>query len=196
LSGFPETDTDLAFFIADDDDGGEAETASALHDFRAAVNVDDLVFEFGIFVAVVLTFKCHLDSFSVDLEFQTTFTSAVGESLDASVIEVTATIENDRVDVFRLGFFREEDAYGLRSFGSTRRLRAQTFVEGRSRNQSHAFHVIHQLRVHIRIRAKDRETGLGSRAFNFRADPALTLEPDLLFITRRTTDFSRHNSPS
>jgi hypothetical protein len=45
--GFAVADADGAFFVSDNGEGGEAEAASAFHDFRAAVDIDDFLDHFG-----------------------------------------------------------------------------------------------------------------------------------------------------
>ena len=97
--------------IADDDERGEGHVLTALDDLGDAVDGDDLVLEVEA-VRVDLFLHCHnvLSSFLAaysgrlegTLELESGFAGCVGESLDAAVIEITATIEDHLLDALLL----------------------------------------------------------------------------------------------
>src|SRR4030095_11785227 len=65
----------------------------ALHDLRAAVDVDDALQELGL--GGVGAAASHLGSHLSLLEFQAGGAGAAGERLDAPVIEIAAAVERD-----------------------------------------------------------------------------------------------------
>ena len=53
------TEPDAAFLVADDDQRRKAEATAALHDFGDAVDVNELVDKFAVFVASIAWFTRH-----------------------------------------------------------------------------------------------------------------------------------------
>src|SRR5262249_32179893 len=99
---------DLALAIAEDDDRGETEALTALHDLGDAVDADELLDQLAAFAVAVLAglaatvtsafalaFECHL---TFSLKRQTGFTRGVGQCLDTAVIHTGATIEHHFLD--------------------------------------------------------------------------------------------------
>jgi hypothetical protein len=67
-------EADAALLVADDDEGCEAETPSALHHLRDAIDVNELVDEFAVAIVAIppaalalVWFSCHLRSRSSDI---------------------------------------------------------------------------------------------------------------------------------
>src|SRR5829696_8680729 len=63
LARLAVAEADAALLVADDDERGEAEAASALHHLRDAVDVDEAIDEFAVAVlaiAAVSWFSCHI----------------------------------------------------------------------------------------------------------------------------------------
>ena len=97
--------------IADDDERGEGHVLTALDDLGDAIDGDDLILEVEP-VRVELLLDCHgyplcfpgspWASASGNLELEPGFAGGLGESLDAAVVKIAATIENDLLDALFL----------------------------------------------------------------------------------------------
>ena len=88
----PVADADAVDLVADDDERGEREPPAALDDLGDAVDLDDPLLELPRLVLEV----------ALDLAFNAVKTSAlplaraIGERLDAAVVEVAAAVEDAR----------------------------------------------------------------------------------------------------
>src|SRR4051812_8067766 len=85
-----ETSADVAVLIADDDERREREPTAALDDLRDAVDVDDAVDQLADFF--------WIDDHGEPLERESRVTSAIGDFLDAAVIDEAVAIEHNAGD--------------------------------------------------------------------------------------------------
>jgi hypothetical protein len=175
--GFSESITDLSLPVSGDDQRAKAEPAAALDDLGAAIDVDDLVGELmafgGRFEGGVRTFgdtrSAHVHKI---LELQSGSARGLGQRLDFSVIDETASVKNDLADIPRFGAFGEEVA-DSRGAGNVRALDAAPLVAGRGGDQSGAFGVINDLRIDVLAGKMDSEARTRWRAGKFPANPAV-----------------------
>lgn len=107
-----KADSDLAFLIAGDDEGAEAEAAATFYDLGAAVDEDNLLGCFFRFPGCLLAsgfsisgFRRHGESF---LEFKSAFTGGIGQGFNLAVVVESATVENDFGDLFGLAALGDE----------------------------------------------------------------------------------------
>jgi len=105
---------DVSRLVAHDDQRREAEAPATLDDFGHAVDVNHAFLEF-FFVELL---ECHDFKSS---ETQAGFAGCVGERLDAPVVEIAATVEDDAGDAGLLRPGGEQLAHsggllGLRAF--------------------------------------------------------------------------------
>src|SRR5262249_35117771 len=93
LARFAVPDADAIDLVADHHERGEREAPAALDDLGDAVDLDHALLELARFLAREdLTLDtCHL-------ELQPSFARAVGERLDASVVQIAAAVEDTRLD--------------------------------------------------------------------------------------------------
>jgi hypothetical protein len=91
---------DLAFAIANDSQCGKTEDAATLDHFGHAINLNQLLLEVTFLLLLFLIVKSHIQK---PLEFQSSFTSGVGQSLNPSVVLVSTAIKSDDFDT---RFFR------------------------------------------------------------------------------------------
>jgi hypothetical protein len=86
FTGLAQTGTDEAIAVANHHHRAETETTAALDDLRNSVNSDDTLFELGVH-----SFDSRHTSL---LKLQATGACAIGDSLDAAVVQVPASIED------------------------------------------------------------------------------------------------------
>ena len=109
------TEADAALLVANDDERRKAETLTALHNLRNAIDVNELVDEFAalaIATAVAIAVPAaitaaaaaaawlfllllHRTSVKILSKLQAAFAGRIAECLDPAVIDVTAAIEDD-----------------------------------------------------------------------------------------------------
>ena len=87
LARLPVADADAVDLVADHDERGEREPPAALDHLGDAVDLDHALLE--------LSALCDVDS---HLELQSSLARAVGERLDAAVVQVAAAVEDDGLD--------------------------------------------------------------------------------------------------
>lgn len=100
------------------------------------------------------------------LEFQPSFTGAVGQGLDATVIAISATIEDDGFNTGLLRPLGNQLAHqlgGLR-FAFTLDLVPQVAIDGRGRGKRVAARVVNHLSVDVAQAAENVQTRALSRA--------------------------------
>ena len=90
LACFTAPETNFAFAITHNSQRSEAEDTTTLNHFSDAIHLDKLLLEIAILLLLFLIVKSHIDT----LEFQTTFTCCIGQSLDAPVVLVTAAVKS------------------------------------------------------------------------------------------------------
>lgn len=101
---------DHSIVVSGHDQRAETKTPPAFHHFRAAIDENNflsrIAFRRGssIQVARIGSSSCAL--LRHELKFQTAFAGRVRQNFDFSVIKKSAAVENDIVDLFREGAFR------------------------------------------------------------------------------------------
>ena len=99
--GLAQADADAPLLVADRHDRVEREPAAALHHLGAAVDVDDPLDELGLGRRFRLARGRRLVASPWRLlELQSAVAGAVGERLDAPVVQVAAAVEATRVMPF------------------------------------------------------------------------------------------------
>src|SRR5262249_46758488 len=106
------------------------------------------------------------------LEAQSSFARAIGERLDASVIQVAAAVEDDALDAGLLPARGEQLAHlgGLLRLVAGERLRQ---VEPRRGGQRAAGVVVDELGEDAAVRAEDQQARALGGAADLAADPAM-----------------------
>src|SRR5687768_15292185 len=117
----------------------------------------------------------HLTPVTWHLEIESSLARAVGESLDAPVVQVAAAVEHHTGDARRLRALRDEFADGSRF--SYLDCALYSGVEGRGGDEGMAAHVIYKLRVNVVQTAKYVEARPLSRAAQPCSNPVVPLLP-------------------
>ena len=112
LLGLAVADADPPGAVADDDERGEREPASALHDLGDPVDRDRPVPRTGS--------SLRSSRRIVASDLQSSLTGSVGERGDAPVVPAAAAVEHDRLDPGVLRAARDQLADRLRSLGRVR----------------------------------------------------------------------------
>src|SRR3954471_16692654 len=187
LARLPVADTDAIDLVTHHDERGEREAATALDDLRDAVDLDHALLE--------LPGLLHVDG---HLESQSSFARAVGECLDATVVQVAAAVEHDGFDSGLLRGCSEAlaDLGRLLGLVALERLRQ---VEPRRGGERAPRVVVDQLREDTAVRAKNEHARTVGRAADLPAHAAVAAEAR--FASRkgahaRFPTFRRTYSPS
>ena len=97
--GLAHANANPTIAIAYDDQCSEGKTTTALHNLGYTIDIDNTFFKLRN-VCLVFLFTSHL-RFPL-LELQACFTGAIGDRLNATMIEVATAIKDDLCDTFLL----------------------------------------------------------------------------------------------
>src|SRR5688572_2842745 len=148
-----------AMTVADDNQRTEAQVLAALDDLRHAIDRDDGVLDLELRRIDLLTSPIHQRH---RLKLQTGFASRVSHCFYSAVIEKPIAIENDVLDALLDQPLGDglADRLGARDVAAGRLLRKRAFhgrLHGRCRGDGRARRIVHDLYVHVRHAAEDRQ---------------------------------------
>src|SRR3954454_6272638 len=180
LAGLAVADADAIDFVADHDEGREREAPAALDDLRNAVDLDHALLELAAFLALdhLALDGCEFRT-GAHLDLQASFARRIGQRLDASVVEVAASVEDRGRDIRLPRLVGEQlaDLRGLRGLVPFGGLDLQP-AGGHNRA---AVGVVDELGDDASVRARDDEAGPVGRARDlaaYAAVAALTCFPN------------------
>jgi hypothetical protein len=92
FTSFAATEAHFTFTITHDRKGSKTENTTALYHFGYTVNLNQLLLKVAVLLLLFLIVKSHIFT----LEFQSGFTSSIGQGLDAAVIPKSTAIKRYR----------------------------------------------------------------------------------------------------
>src|SRR5665213_3317224 len=174
FAGLAKTDAHAAPLVAHDNERAEIKAASALHDFRGAVDIDNLLYQFfgraaakGIFrrvarrlattatarAAMIAAFSfvdfSHSIFFGCGLKFQSGLARGVRQRLDLAVITVAAPVEDHFLDALVQRVLRRQRADFFCARDVRRQFLRLALADGRDRRERHARRVVNALDVDV-----------------------------------------------
>src|SRR5882762_9302177 len=115
------------------------------------------------------------------LKLQSRFARRVSQSLDTSVIQVTAPVEHDRFQALGLGPVRDQLADRLGPGHVAAARNAGRLLDRGSRNQGLALAVVDDLNVNIGHAAKNRQARTRVRSLDLAADTRMNPPANVVF---------------
>src|SRR6185312_7153622 len=155
---------DAATLIADDDESGKAETASALHHLRHTIDVNQLVDEFVVALFAITAiptsafFTRHAFGSLSKSEIEAGFARGIGERFHAPMIDVAPAVEHDLLHAFGKGAFGDLLADSASRFDVVGLGGLAFFFVGRGSRERGSFHVVDHLGIDMLARTEDRQT--------------------------------------
>jgi hypothetical protein len=128
---FTATETHFAFAITNNCQGCETENTATFYHLGYTVDLNQFLLEITFLLLLSLIVKRHSNT----LEFQSTFTGGIGQSLDASVVLVSTAVKSNGVDTGYLGTLCDKLAHGCGRFSIACVTATQTAVQGRGAGQ-------------------------------------------------------------
>gem|GEM_PF-3717191 len=98
---FTTSEADLSFTVTDNRQGRETEDSTALDNFGNAVDLNQLLLEIAFLLLFFLIVKSHMYT----LEFQSGFTSGIGQCLNTPVILIPTAVKSNSCDTGFHGSF-------------------------------------------------------------------------------------------
>jgi hypothetical protein len=97
LKALSDANANATVTIADDDESAEPETTTTLYNAGDAVNLNYDLFELGplLGLLIVLIWTCHGVTRVIRLKLETTLAGGIGQSGNATMVVVSASIESD-----------------------------------------------------------------------------------------------------
>jgi hypothetical protein len=129
---FTAAKTHFSVAVTDNCQGSETENTATLNHFCHTVDLHQFFLQVALLLLLSLIVIRHIDT----LEFQSTFTSGIGQGLDPSVVLITATIKSHLLDTGFPGTFCYQFANGRGGIGIAGLTATQAAVQRRCTGQN------------------------------------------------------------